>query len=97
MIVKSTYKIFIRYNEIINLTILLLTELGLGERIIKQLRGEKKVVVDLKAEMKKLIFNPPSGEPLIVSEDSGLFQIVMSSFQWYEKQVGTCTVVFPLH
>ena len=53
-------------------------------------------MVDLKTEMKKLIFSGPSGEPLIVSENSGLFQIVMSSCLWYEKEVGVSVIILSI-
>ena len=45
----------------------------------------RKHTINLKEEIKQLIF-PPSG-PLCVSEDEGLFQVVMSTFFQHEQMV----------
>ena len=42
---------------------------------------------NFKEKLEKLIF--PTGKPLVVSEDSGTFTMVMAIFSQYEEQVGT--------
>ena len=43
---------------------------------------------DFKAEVKQLMFI--NDNPIVVSEDIGVFTMVMSTFQQYEKTVSTC-------
>ena len=50
--------------------------------------GDKRPSVDLKGELKKLIFTT-SGDPLIACENAGTFTMVMSTFAQYEKHVST--------
>ena len=45
----------------------------------------KKQTINIKEEVKQLMF-PPSG-PVCVSEDAGLFQVIMSTFYQYEQMV----------
>ena len=42
---------------------------------------------DLKAEVKQLMFN--NDTPMVVCENIGTFQVVMSTFQQYERTVST--------
>lgn len=53
--------------------------------------GTKKLAVDLKEDVKNLMFTP-SG-PLCVSEDMGRFQAVMGLFYQYEQMVCADTLV----
>ena len=46
---------------------------------------KKSSLMNLKAELKKLIFE----EPLVISEDSATFTMVMSTFNNYEKYVSS--------
>ena len=55
----------------------------------------RKRTINLKEEIKQLIF-PPSG-PVCVSEDEGLFKVVMSTFFQHEQMVieeSVCTMLF---
>ena len=49
--------------------------------------GEKHPPFNLKAQLNKLIFT--SEKPLIISEDSATFIMVMATFHQYEKYVST--------
>lgn len=47
--------------------------------------SRSKLAINLKEEIKQLIF-PPTG-PVCVSEDEGLFKVVMSTFYQHEQMV----------
>ena len=59
---------------------------GVGQRIKQLFTSDKRPSVDLKGEIKKLVF-PTGGDPVIVSESAGTFTMVMATFHQYEKQV----------
>ena len=63
---------------------------GFRPHIIRKLRGsENRSSIDLKAEIKSLVFdaNTSTGDAIIVSEDPVLFAAIMSTFQYYEGYV----------
>jgi hypothetical protein len=50
--------------------------------------GSKSSSMDLKAEVKRLMFSTDrEREPILVTSDPGKFTMVMSAFTTYEKQV----------
>ena len=54
--------------------------------------GGKSSSMDLKAEVKRLMFSADKErEPVVVTTDPGKFTMVMSAFTTYEKQVCTCS------
>ena len=57
-------------------------------------RSTRKLAINLKDEIKQLMF-PPSG-PLCVSEDEGLFKVVMSTFYQHEQMVSHLPFSLPL-
>jgi len=57
-------------------------------------RSTRKMSINLKDEIKQLMF--PINGPVCVSEDEGLFKVVMSTFYQHEQMVRkkeTCLVV----
>ena len=63
---------------------------GYTQRLKQFFTGEKRPSVDLKGELKKLIFTT-SGDPLVACENAGTFTMVMSTFTQYEKHVSTAS------
>lgn len=51
--------------------------------------SNKSSLVNLKTELKKLIFE----EPLVICEDSAVFTMVMSTFKNYEKDVSNYFII----
>ena len=59
---------------------------GYGQRIMQFVTREKHhPLVNLKEGLNKLLF--PSGELMVICEDSGIFTMALSTFYQYEKYV----------
>ena len=57
---------------------------GMGDRIRQFFAGK---YMDLKAEIKKLMFPNNEGPPVILSDDSGAFTMTMATFHQFERAV----------
>ena len=57
-----------------------------AQKLKHKLKGESKQVADLKAEVKRLML--PDKHPILMSQSSPKFALMMSAFHNYEKLVG---------